>query len=37
VDHGLGHPPDRVRFHRLIGGEIKLAANAAHVLKKLTS
>ena len=26
----VGHSPDRFRFHRLVPGEVKLAANAAH-------
>jgi hypothetical protein len=30
VKHGLGHPPDRARLHRLVPGKVKLAANAAH-------
>jgi hypothetical protein len=34
MDHSLGHSADRFRFYRLVSGEIKLTANAAHGLKK---
>ena len=30
VDHCLGHSPNRFQFHRVVPGEVKLAANAAH-------
>ena len=33
----FGHSPDRFRFHRLVPGKVKLAANAAHLFEKLTS
>ena len=35
MDNRLGHAPNRFRLDRLFLGEVKLAANAAHWLKKL--
>src|SRR5882724_8860485 len=33
----FGHSPNRVRFDRLVPDKVKLAADAAHCLEKLTS
>jgi hypothetical protein len=37
MDDRSGHSPDRCRFHRLVPGKVKLAANAAHSVKEIES